>query len=293
MKTNRIVMKMPTYKEIYDSAKKSLQSAGIEAVNSEILNIFWYCFGIDRSDLLFRGSEIPENSKYIKFCEILQRRCGGKPLQYAVGECNFMDMDLYVGEGVLIPREDTSVLVSASIDAIKDIQNPKIIDLCSGSGCVALALERGIGRPCDIYAVEISDKAFKYLSANHRKYSSKAKLINDDVFSCYKNFEDGYFDLIVSNPPYIKSDDIKNLQSEVLFEPKMALDGGKDGLDFYEKICEFWIPKLKKGGILSFEIGQGQYDDVKKIIESFGLTNIKVFLDINDIYRAIIGEKFI
>lgn len=282
---------MLTYKEIYDSAKKSLQSAGIEAVNSELLNIFRYCFGINRSDLLLRGSEIPENSKYIKFCEILQRRCDGEPLQYAVGKCNFMDMDFYIGEGVLIPREDTSVLVNAAIGAIEDVKEPKIIDLCSGSGCVAFAIEKGIGRPCDIYAVEISDKAFEYLSANHKKFSSKVKLINDDIFSCYKNFEDDYFDLIVSNPPYVKSEDIKNLQSEVLFEPKIALDGGKNGLDFYEKICKFWIPKLKRDGILSFEIGQGQYNEIKKIMESFGLINIKPFLDINSIYRVVVGEK--
>ena len=282
---------MPTYKEIYDNAKKSLEDAGIECVISELLNIFWYVFGIGRSDLILRGFDTPEVSRYNDFCRVIQQRCSGKPLQYVIGKCNFMDMDLEVGEGVLIPREDTSVLVNVSLDAIKEIENPKIIDLCSGSGCISLALERGLHQPCEIYAVEISEKAFKYLSLNHKKYDSKANLVNDDIFSCYKDFENGYFDLIVSNPPYIKSGDISNLQSEVLLEPRLALDGGEDGLDFYRKICEFWIPKLKIGGAISFEIGKGQFDDVKRIMETFGIGNIEYFLDINDIYRVIVGER--
>ena len=284
-------MKMPTYKEIYDDAKKRLQDAEIECANSELLNIFWYAFGLNRSDLILCSSKSPTVSEYDKFCVILQKRCSGMPLQYAVGRCNFMDMDLYVGDGVLIPREDTYVLVNASIEKIKNVKNPKIIDLCSGSGCVALAIEKYVGRPCNIYAAEFSSKAFEYLSENCKKYSSNVNLINDDIFSCYKNFEDCFFDLIVSNPPYIRSSEIPNLQTEVLSEPKLALDGGESGLEFYKKICKFWTPKLENGGTLAFERGQGQHNDVRKIMESYGITNIKFFLDINNIYRAVVGEK--
>ena len=282
---------MPTYKEIYDRAKKSLEQAGAECVNSDLINIFWYCFGLSRADIILRGDEIPETYRYNRLCKIIKKICDGLPLQYAIGECNFMDMDLCVGEGVLIPREDTSVLVKTSLDAIKDIKNPKIIDLCSGSGCIALALERELNEPFDIYAVEISNKAYRYLSENCKRYDSKVNLINDDIFVCHESFENEYFDLIVSNPPYIKSDDIPKLQSEVLFEPHLALDGGKSGFEFYEKICEIWIPKLKKDGIISFEIGKDQRDDVIRIMESFGIGNIKVFLDINNIYRVVVGEK--
>ena len=282
---------MPTYKEIYSQAKKRLEEAGIECVKSELLNIFWYCFGINRLNLIICGSDIPEATRYNEFCRIIRQRCSGVPIQYAIGKCNFMDMDIDVGEGVLIPREDTSVLVNASLDAIKSVKNLKIIDLCSGSGCIAFAIERGLCRSCDVYAVEISKKAFKYLSLNHKKYDSKVNLINDDIFSCYRYFENGYFDLIISNPPYIRSDDISKLQSEVLLEPHLALDGGEYGLDFYENICKLWIPKLKSGGVISFEIGKGQYNDVREIMDSSGITNIKAFLDINNIYRAVIGER--
>lgn len=286
-------MKMPNYRDIYENSKKLLENAGIEFPNSEILNIFWYVFGINRSDLILHGFDSPTPSLYSKFYNALQKRCSGEPLQYAIGKCNFMDMDLEVGHGVLIPREDTSVLVNTSLNEIKNIENPKIIDLCSGSGCIALAMENALNSICDIYAVEISSEAFKYLLANHMKYNSRINLINDDIFDCYKNFDDGYFDLIVSNPPYIKSDDIPNLQKDVLSEPHIALDGGKSGLEFYKKICKFWIPKLKSGGTLVFELGHGQYDDVKKIMESFEIMNIKAFSDINNIYRAIVGKKII
>ena len=118
---------MPTYKEIYSQAKKRLEEAGIECVKSELLNIFWYCFGINRLNLIVCGSDIPEATRYNEFCRIIRQRCSGVPIQYAIGKCNFMDMDIDVGEGVLIPREDTSVLVNASLDAIKNVKIPKLL----------------------------------------------------------------------------------------------------------------------------------------------------------------------
>ena len=144
---------MPTYREIYNQGKKILEDAGIECADSEVLNIFWYCFGIDRSDLILHGSDTPEASKHKEFCKIVKMRCSGVPLQYAVGKCDFMGMDFDVGKGVLIPREDTSVLVNASLNAIEGVKRPKIIDLCSGSGCLALALEHGLSKECDVYSV--------------------------------------------------------------------------------------------------------------------------------------------
>ena len=122
-------------------------------------------------------------------------------------------------------------------------------------------------------------------------YNSKIKLINDDILSLYKGFEDSYFDLIISNPPYIESGAMNDLQPEVLWEPRMALDGGKDGLEFYLNICKLWISKLKIGGTLAFEIGQGQHDAVADIMKSFGITNINMLLDINNIFRVVVGNK--
>lgn len=283
--------KVPTYSEIYKSARNKLENCEIDNPNSEVMHMLWHCFGLGRAELIMRGSEIPNPEDYHNFLRILKKRCEGYPLQYCLGEWEFMGLNLNVGEGVLIPREDTSVLVEASLEKIKSIKDPKIIDLCSGSGCIALALESLIGGGAEIYAAEISEKAFNYLKKNCEKYDSDINLINDNIFNCYEKFDDEYFDLIISNPPYICSDNISCLQPEVHFEPTLALDGGDDGLEFYRKICRKWVPKLKFNGILAFEIGINQSEDVKNIMASNGIGSIEEFLDINNIPRAIIGEK--
>ena len=283
--------KAPTYSEIYKSGKEKLIKYEIDDAHSELLHMFWHCFGFCRSELIVRGSEIPNLEDYDNFLRILKKRCEGYPLQYCLGEWEFMGLNLNVGEGVLIPREDTSVLVEAAFDEVKFVETPKIIDLCSGSGCIALSLESLIKRKSDIYAVEISRRAFRYLKKNCEKYGSNINLINDDIFNCHKSFENEFFDLVISNPPYICSDNISCLQSDVRFEPSIALDGGDDGLEFYREICNRWVPKLKFNGILAFEIGINQSEDVKSIMASNGIGSIEEFLDINNIPRAIMGKK--
>lgn len=250
---------------------------------------------MEKSDIILNSSEPVLKEDVDKFLKILEKRKSGMPLQYSIGKWEFMNIELNVGEGVLIPREDTSVLVNALLENLAkkrpQATNLKIIDLCSGSGCIALALEKNIKPPAEIYAVEISAKAFDYLKMNHLKNSSKIKIINDDIFNCFYDFEDDTFDAVVSNPPYIRSSDIKNLQSEVCREPVLALDGGVDGLDFYRKICKYWVQKLRPGSILAFEVGFGQADDVKNIMQQNGLKTVSIQSDINSVPRAVLSVK--
>ncbi|MGN1112766.1 MAG: N5-glutamine methyltransferase family protein, partial [Acutalibacteraceae bacterium] len=164
------------------------------------------------------------------------------------------------------------------------------LDLCAGSGAISVALKKLAG--ADVTAVELSDKAFAYLKKNSEHNSADIRLIMDDIFECSKDFEDGFFDLIVSNPPYIKSDDIKTLQAEVQKEPAMALDGGKDGFDFYREIIKDWSRKLRKGGALAFELGEGQAEYVAELMKSEGFASIETSLDISGIERAIIGIRY-
>lgn len=285
-----------TWRELYFYGQKELKKIANISADSELLHIFWHCFKMEKSDIILNSSEPVLKEDVDKFLEILEKRKRGMPLQYSIGKWEFMNIELNVGEGVLIPREDTSVLVNALLEnlAKKRPQAKKleIIDLCSGSGCIALALEKNIKLPAEIYAVEISAKAFDYLKMNHLKNSSKIKIINDDIFNCFYDFEDDTFDAVVSNPPYICSSDIKNLQPEVLREPVLALDGGIDGLDFYRKICKYWIRKLRPGGILAFEVGFGQADDVKNIMQQSGLKTISILSDIDSVPRAILAVKF-
>lgn len=284
-----------TWRELYFYGQKELKKITNISEDSELLHIFWHCFKMEKSDIILNSSELVPKKDIDRFLGILKKRKRGMPLQYSIGKWEFMNIELNVGEGVLIPREDTSVLVNALLENLakkrSQAKNLKIIDLCSGSGCIALALEKNIKPPAEIYAVEISAKAFDYLKMNHLKNSSKIKLINDDIFNCFYDFEDGTFDAVISNPPYICSSDIKNLQLEVRSEPVLALDGGIDGLDFYRKICKCWIQKLRFGGILAFEVGFGQVDDVKNIIQQSGLKTTAILFDINGIPRAILAFK--
>ena len=143
----------------------------------------------------------------------------------------------------------------------------------------------------EIYAFEYSEKAFSYLNENIKNFESKVKAVKGNIFEDYNLFKDNYFDYIVSNPPYIKTQDIKTLDREVLHEPKTALDGGQTGLDFYVGICKFWTPKIKPGGILAFEIGQGMHDDVAEIMKNSGFEKINFSKDINGIIRCVMGFK--
>lgn len=280
-----------TWNEFYKFCEKEWEKIIGDSARFEIPHIFWHLFGVAKSDIILNGDLTVNERNVDKFLEILKKRKSGTPLQYALGKWEFMGIDLKVGEGVLIPREDTSVLVNSVLKNI-EFKNPaKIIDLCSGSGCVALALEKNVKSETEIYAAELSEKAFGYLKSNCLSNCSKVNLINDDIFNCYKRFEDGFFDAVVSNPPYIPKEDIKNLQPEVHFEPILALDGGYDGLEFYRKICKYWIPKISCGGILAFEVGVNQSEDVEDIMNSYGIKTVKKFPDINNIPRVVLGIK--
>lgn len=280
-----------TFREAYITACDLLKSAGIDDFKSDTDYIFEKCFGFGRKEMIFSGSrEFPDEFKS-KLFKVLDERKKKIPLQYILGTWTFMGIEFKVGEGVLIPRDDTTVLVQESLNKLKNLNCPKIVDLCSGTGCISIAIEKYLKNSPEIYAIEKSRDAYRYLTENVSIHSSKVKCINEDIFVSYQNFEDEYFDALISNPPYIKSEDMKNLQDEVKNEPQMALDGGEDGLYFYKNILSLWSSKIKKGGIIAFEIGQGQSLEVCDILNSNGFILLNVFKDINEIDRVIIGMK--
>lgn len=198
-------------------------------------------------------------------------------------------MPFYVGEGVLIPRQDTETLVETVLK-IKLPENPKILDLCSGSGCIAVSLALNI-KNADVTAVEISDKAAEYIKKNAELNNTDLNIVKDDVLSEKTAAIFSGIDAIVCNPPYLTAEDMKSLQKEVTFEPETALFGGKDGLDFYRSITKIWKDCLKSGGILAYEIGMGQEDAVMKILEENNFINIEMTEDLSGIIRVVRGEK--
>lgn len=212
----------------------------------------------------------------------VNRRVSGYPLQYIFGNWEFYGLPFSVGEGVLIPRADTEVLVDTAIDLIKKRGFLTVVDLCSGSGAVAVAVEKNTETA--VTAVEISDKAYEYLIKNIKTNRSSVVPIKGDA----TEFR-GSFDLCLCNPPYIKTEEIKDLSKEVKCEPITALDGGEDGLRFYRKITENAKNFLKTGGVLMYEIGYNQADSVSEILSKNGFCDINTVKDLSGNRRVIFG----
>lgn len=277
-----------TVGKAYRKTKDILTEAGFEAPAFEALCLTEKVFGFNRLALITKGEEtVASEEKLAVLAELTEKRINHEPLQYLLGKWSFMGIDLLVGEGVLVPRDDTEVVTSLCIDYLSCKESPNVIDLCAGSGAISLALEKYAN--CKVTAVELSDKAFSYLTQNIKLNNSAVNALNGDIFECHKDIADNSLDLIVSNPPYIKTADIASLQKEVQHEPAMALDGGESGLDFYRRIVPLWKSKLKAGGALAFELGEGQYDEVSRILADNGFGGITESIDFGGIQRAIIG----
>lgn len=277
-----------TVGEAYRKTKDILTEAGFEAPAFEALCLTEKVLGFNRLALITKGEEtVASEEKLAVLAELTEKRLNHEPLQYLLGKWSFMGIDLLVGEGVLVPRDDTEVVTSLCIDYLSCKESPNVIDLCAGSGAISLALEKYAN--CKVTAVELSDKAFSYLTQNIKLNNSAVNALNGDIFECHKDIADNSLDLIVSNPPYIKTADIASLQKEVQHEPAMALDGGESGLDFYRRIVPLWKSKLKADGALAFELGEGQYDEVSRILTDNGFGGITESIDFGGIQRAIIG----
>jgi len=241
--------------------------------------------------LLGRDKEIPED-KAEQISECINSRVDGTPLQYIIGEWDFMGHTFKVGEGVLIPRPETEILCQYVIDELTKRKSPCVIDLCSGSGCIAISIKL-TAEKADVLAIEKSEAAYNYLTENNNRLcpESPVTIINRDVFKYEDIDKIKMADVIVSNPPYIRSDEIASLQKEVRREPVMALDGGVDGLLFYRFIISEWKQYLKNDGIFAFECGEEQAGEISEILKENGFDSF-VFKDYNDIDRFVIGRRY-
>lgn len=276
-----------TVNEIYQSGLKLLENNNIENSKFEAQSLLQKAFSLDRVGFIIHKTDKADENCSHNFFKFIEKRILGEPLQYILGEWSFMGFDFKVGRGVLIPRDDTEVVVNLCIDFLENRADKKTVDLCSGSGAIAVALDKISG--AKVTAVEIDETAFSYLETNVKENNSSVKPVMADALEICDTFADGELDLIVSNPPYIKSADIETLQKEVRLEPRLALDGGEDGCDFYREIVSRWSRKLKKGGALAFELGEGQADAVKALMTEQGFSDFKILLDFGGVQRAIIG----
>ena len=253
-----------TIKEAITKGMIMLKSNNIDSPKLKARLLLQYILDKPRQYIIvYDNKEIDKKQQWEYFVNI-EKITKGIPLQHITHKQEFMKMDFFVNEDVLIPRQDTEILVEEVIKIAKKKNRPKILDLCTGSGAIAISLKKFVPNS-DVYAVDISEKALEIARKNARKLEADVKFIKSNLF---ENLKKEKFDIIVSNPPYIKREDIMNLSEEVKNEPQIALDGGIDGLDFYKKISEQAIEYLKLDSYLCFEIGYNQKNEVIQLIEN-------------------------
>lgn len=242
--------------------------------------------GMSRTELVL-GSKIEINEEAKERAEeMLARRKSGEPLQYILGECEFMSLDFYVERGVLIPRSDTETLAETVLDMIG--KRKSVIDICSGSGCIGISLAN-YNKDITVTLADISDKAIGVSEKNIGRHNltERVKTVKLDIL---KEYPEGKYDVLISNPPYIESSVIQDLMTEVRdFEPRLALDGGEDGLTFYRHIADIAPKILNKGGIIALEIGYNQGNDVKALLER-DFFNVQIIKDLCGNDRVAAGE---
>lgn len=275
--------------EAYNSTKKALESSGIEDCVFEAKQIIKHITGLSSSEILMNYTKELSEFQRNNLTAVLKQRELRYPLQYIFGEWSFYGRDFYVGPGVLVPRADTETVIEVCTDYLKDKKEPKILDLCAGSGCIGITLAKE-KEDSDCLMVEKYPEAMRYAEKNiPRNKAENARVIAGDVFEGTANGEK--YDLIVSNPPYVAENGTEECSPETKYEPQTALLGGTDGLKFYRAITENYKDSLKEKGMLCFEVGIGQADPVKEILNAAGFTGIDAKKDLNGIERAVFAYK--
>ncbi len=300
-----------TFRELLAEGRRRLEAAGIEEAENDARLLLLDTYRIDWCSLVsVYEMRVPVNPPMppVSACKVVPRRisheteAGGTylsvidrraahvPLQYLTHEQNFCGADIYVDERVLIPRQDTEVLVAAALDLAAMLDgSPALLDLCTGSGCIPIALSR-LGDFGSITAADLSADALEVAKMNAEQNEAEIRFVQSDLFEAFRKKAEAAerFDLITCNPPYIRSGDMAGLQPEVRdYEPSMALDGGEDGLDFYRRLAAEAGQFLNAGGCVCFEIGFDQAADVAPLLENAGFQEVRVLKDLAGLDRVV------
>ena len=279
-----------TYNNLYLDIRQQLRKAGIEAATLEARELVCFGTGKSREDLARDGGlyASPELERQVR--SLVDRHLAGEPVAYLIGEWEFYGLSLDISPDVLIPRPDTEVLAGQAIEYIQTLGECRVLDLCAGSGCIGLAVASQAPQ-ARVVLGEYSDAALKVCRQNIRRNGLSGRVVPMQADAREKPERSlGEFQCIVSNPPYIPRADIETLDASVKdYEPHLALDGGEDGLDFYQTISGKWKEALAPGGRLYFEVGIGQADSVLRIMRAQGFGDIQIVKDLHDIPRVVFG----
>ncbi len=285
------------HSELVEFTKKYLMDNQVADYNSDAFLLLEHIFGISRAEYFLKMSEdIEVSEKISEYKKCLEMRALGKPLQYITGTQDFMGLTFIVNENVLIPRYDTEILVENVLKKLKAYDksedNVRVCDMCTGSGCIGISIAK-LGNVNDVICVDISKDALKVARENAKvNETSYIKFIEGDLFTAFDDKKSQIFDFIVSNPPYIRTEEIDELMREVrLHEPKLALDGDSDGLKFYNIITKEAASHLYEGGWLMYEIGYDQGEDVSNLMKENGFADVEVIKDLAGLDRVVIGRR--
>lgn len=279
-----------TYNNLYLDIRQRFLNAGLPAATLEARELVCCASGKSREELSRDGRLYVPETVERQVHRLAERHLAGEPVAYLIGEWEFYGLPLDISESVLIPRPDTEVLVDRALACVKELPEARVLDLCSGSGCVGLAVARHAAE-CHVVLGELDEGALRVCRQNIRRSSLTGRVVSLQLDAREKPPAHlGEFDCIVSNPPYIPDGDIETLDVSVRdYEPHLALKGGADGLDFYRSITRYWTAALRLGGRLLFEVGIGQADEVLRIMRSAGFGDLEITPDSGGISRVVEG----
>lgn len=279
---------MMTPRQLLIYIRETLEDAGMESAGFESRLLLETVLRLPHSAPL---PEIPVTKIQLEQAKaFLERRLAHEPLQYLCGTWEFYGMEFSVGEGVLIPRQDTETLVETVLTLRKGMPATKLLDLCSGTGCIPAAIAAHLPNVTGV-ALEFSRAAFGYLEYNLQKHAPQMTCVLGDACSPPAQLLEQTFDLITCNPPYLTTEDMTCLQPEVAKEPKSALFGGADGLDFYRRLTPIWKNVLHADGWLLYEVGAGQAEHVCCLMDQNGFTSVDCIKDLCGIARVVMGQN--
>ena len=287
---------MQTLESLLKKGTTILKDNGLEEAGLDAWLLLEFKTGINRAYYFAHGDEPVSDETAAEYLKLIGRRAGHIPVQQLTHQAFFMGYEFYVNENVLIPRQDTETLVEEALKHLGDVEKPEILDMCTGSGCILLSLllERqdacGTGVDVSPEALEVAKK-----NAGILKVENRADFVESDLFSapyfCEKGGKDsGKYDILISNPPYIATEEIETLMEEVrLHDPRKALDGMEDGLYFYREIVAQACEYLEQGGWLCFEIGYDQGEAVKNLMEAQDFACVEIKKDLAGLDRLVFG----
>lgn len=277
-----MTLKVMTLEGALKAGRTYLQEKNINDGDIDAWYLLSYYFKVNRAEYLMHSDMTISNEQFDTYIEMIKQRGSHIPLQYITGEQEFMGLNFKVSKDVLIPRQDTEILVE---EILKVSEGKDILDMCTGSGCIIITLDK-LGNINSGTGVDISEAALKIAKQNSRELQASVKFVQSNLFERVE----GKFDIVVSNPPYIPTNDIPELMEEVKnYEPILALDGEEDGLYFYRKIINQLKNYLKESGYVFFEIGYNQGEDVSQLLKEHGFHNIKVIKDLAGLDRVVCG----